>query len=388
MPGCTYSSREMIEALVAFDTTSRNSNLELIRFVTDYLDSHDVAWELIPNADGSKANLFATVGPDVPGGVVLSGHTDVVPVDGQDWHSDPFTVKERDGRLHGRGTCDMKSFLATALAMVPTFLERRPKRPIHLALSYDEEIGCVGVVPMIGWLAARVNRPRAVIVGEPTNMTVVNANKGISSFRTTVRGHEVHSSLVDSSVNAVLVAADLIAFLNRLAAEMRERPDTRGIFDPPYTTISVGRIEGGTAVNITARECSFLWEYRALPEQDDGEIVRRFNAFADEMLPALKSRAAAADIVTEQLSRAPGLRAEEGSPAETLALYLAGQNETHTVAYAAEAGLFQSIDLPTVICGPGDIAQAHQPDEFIELSQVEACERFLRRLAETTAGEP
>jgi acetylornithine deacetylase len=374
--------RDMIEALVGFDTTSRNSNLDLIRFVMDYLDSHGVPYELIPNSDGTKANLFATIGPDVPGGVVLSGHTDVVPVDGQDWRTDPFMVTEKDGRLYGRGTCDMKGFVATALAMVPVFLEKKPKRPIHLALSYDEEIGCVGVVPMVGWLAERGRPPGAVIVGEPTNMKVVNANKGIRSFRTTVTGHEVHSSLVDSSVNAVMVAGELIAFLNGLAAEMRERPDTRGIFDPPHTTLSVGRIEGGTAVNITARECSFLWEFRALPDQNDSEIIERFNAHAEEILPGLKARAETADIVTEQISHAPGLRAEEGSPAETLALRLAEQNETHTVAYAAEAGLFQAIDLPTVICGPGDIAQAHQPNEFIEISQVDACERFLRKLAE------
>ncbi|MFP4004240.1 MAG: acetylornithine deacetylase [Alphaproteobacteria bacterium] len=382
MPGRSYAPREMIEALIGFDTTSRNSNMELIRFVTKFLDGHGVPYELIPNEDGTKANLFATIGPDVPGGVVLSGHTDVVPVDGQDWHTDPFEVVEKDGRLYGRGTCDMKGFVATALAMVPEFLKRKPERPIHLALSYDEEVGCTGVVPMIGWLAQRANKPRAVIVGEPTSMTVVNANKGIRSFRTTVTGHEVHSSLVDSSVNAVMVAGELIAFLNRLAAEMRGRPDTRGIFDPPHTTISVGRIEGGTAVNITAKECSFIWECRALPEQDDSEVIERFNSHAEELLPGLKARAEAADIATEQLARAPGLKLEEGSPAETLALRLAQQNETRAVAYAAEAGLFQAIDLPTVICGPGDIAQAHQPNEFIELSQIDACQHFLRRLAE------
>jgi acetylornithine deacetylase len=381
MPSQSYTPREMIDRLVAFDTTSALSNMPLIDFVSDYLRSHGIEPVLIPNEDGTKANLLATIGPAVPGGVVLSGHTDVVPVAGQAWSSNPFRVTERDGRLYGRGTCDMKSFSAIALALVPEFLAMGLKRPIHLALSYDEEIGCVGVGSMIDHIRDHLPRPAAVIVGEPTNMTVVDAHKGIRSFETTVTGHEAHSSQSHLGVSAIMAANDLIGLLRAIFLEMKKRGDASGRFTPPFTSVQIGTIEGGTAINIIPKMCRFTWEYRALPDADEGEILRLFTAFAEtNLLPRMREVSPDCAIETVQKAHAPGLAAEPGSAAEMLALRLAGANETHAVSFATEAGLFQAIGIPTVVCGPGDIAQAHTPDEFIEISQVEACEAFLRRL--------
>ena len=256
MAGTTYTPREMIDTLIGFDTTSRDSNLELIHFVRDYLDGHGIASTLIHDETGTKANLFATVGPEGNGGVALSGHTDVVPVDGQDWASDPFTVVERDGRLYGRGTSDMKSFSAIALALVPVMQAKGLKRPIHFALSYDEEVGCLGVHSLVDYLVKTGLRPQAVIVGEPTEMKVVNAHKGAFSFYTTVTGLEGHSSATDKGVNSIYYAAELIGFLQRLAEEMKtEQVNDR--FDPPYTTVHVGTVHGGTAQNIIPRETVF-----------------------------------------------------------------------------------------------------------------------------------
>lgn len=382
-----FSPREMIEKLVSFDTVSRNPNLALIEFVEDYLAGHGVASRRIANEDGTKANLFATLGPaDAPGGIVLSGHTDVVPVDGQDWSSDPFTIVEKDARLFGRGTCDMKSFIAIALALVPEFLARGVARPIHFALSYDEEVGCLGVRPMIDQVIRSLPRPEVVIVGEPTDMKVVNAHKSIHGFMTEVTGLEAHSSATDAGVNAVMVAAELIQFLSGMAAEMRERGDPSGRFRPPYTTVHVGQIKGGTALNIIPKHCWFLWEYRGLPDLDPEEIITRFEAFAaNEVLPRMKAVSPDADIVTRHGMPVPGLAPREGAPAETLVMQLAERNETEAVSYGTEAGLFQLADIPTVVCGPGNILQAHKPDEFVTLEQVALCERFMRRLVDYAA---
>jgi acetylornithine deacetylase len=384
MPAKRFTTREMIAKLISFDTTSRNSNLELIAFVEDYLSSHGIASRLIANEDDTKANLFATLGPaDRAGGVVLSGHTDVVPVDGQDWTSDPFTVVERDGLLYGRGTSDMKSFIGAALAAVPDFLAAAPQIPIHFALSYDEEVGCLGVRPMIEAVIRTLPRPQVVIVGEPSDMKVVNAHKGIRSYKTTVTGLEFHSSQTHQGVSAIQYAAELIGFLMTLGEEMRARGDASGRFSPPYTTISVGIVKGGTAVNIIPKACSFQWEYRSLPDADPDEIITRFNTFAAEkILPRMRAVFSGAKIETVTRASSPGLAPTDGDPGETLVMKLAQCNSAEAVSYNTEAGLFQLADIPTVVCGPGSIDQAHKPDEFIALSQIAECERFMARLAE------
>ena len=381
MAGRRYDAREMVERLVAFDTVSANSNLALIDFVVDYLADHGVAARLSHDEDGRKANLFATLGPEnTDGGVVLSGHTDVVPVADQDWSSDPFTVVERDGRLFGRGTADMKSFLAVALALVPEMCAAPLTTPIHLALSFDEEVGCLGVPRLLRQIAEAGLAPGLVIIGEPTEMRVINAHKGISGFRTEVTGLEAHSSATHRGVSAIMAAARLVSFLEALGEELAGRPGDPG-FTPPHTTISVGTIEGGTALNIIPRHCRFLWEFRPLPGFDGSEIVARFAAFARErVLPGMRARYADAAIKTTTLAAVPPLAERDDSPAVALALALTGDNRAGVVSFATEAGLFQQAGIPAVICGPGSIAQAHEPDEFIARNQIAACEAFLRRL--------
>ena len=381
MPDNNYTPVEMIERLVSFDTTSRNSNLELIHFVRDYLGHHGVVAELVHNDDQTKANLYATLGQKRDGGVVLSGHTDVVPTDGQDWSSDPFTVRHDDGRLYGRGTADMKSFIAIALALVPDFMARDLDIPVHLALSYDEEVGCIGAHGLVPKITIPGARPKAVIVGEPTNMRVVNAHKGINAFRTTVTGLEAHSSATHLGVNAIIHAAELISYLGQLADELKANADPQCTFDPPYTSIQVGVIEGGTALNIIPKSCTFYWEFRDVPDEDPEALLKRFTDFAEtQVLPRMRSVSDDADIVTTATSRVVGLFPEDGSAAETLVMALVGSNQTYTAAYGTEAGIFQGAGVPTVVCGPGDIMQAHKPDEFIELSQVDECTAFMRRL--------
>ena len=376
-----YSAIEMIEKLVGFPTVSRDSNLDLIRFVRDYLAQYGVESHVVPNAEGTKGNLYATVGPSVEGGVVLSGHTDVVPVDGQPWDSDPFTVTERGGRLYGRGTCDMKSFSACGLALVPEMVAADLKRPIHFALSYDEEVGCQGAPSMIAELVEHLPAPRAVIVGEPSDMRLVNAHKGISGFETVVTGHEAHSSQTHRGVSAVMNAARLIHFLDEMARECASRPKPESGFVPPYTTIHVGMVRGGTAGNIISRECRFVWDLRNMPDDEPQTYLERFEAYCrDEVLPEMREVAPEADIVTRGHYRTPGLRAEPGSAADALVRALTGDNDTGVVSYGTEAGQFQEAGFSTIVCGPGSIDQAHQPNEFIELSQVDLCMKTLRRL--------
>ena len=378
------NSLDMIERLIGFDTVSKRSNLELIAFVEDWLRGHGVASERIVSADGRKANLWATLGDaNAGGGVILSGHSDVVPVDGQDWSSDPFRAVVRDGRLYGRGSCDMKSFLAIALAMVPDFLKHPLRAPVHFAISYDEEVGCLGVRPMLQHIAARLNAPALAIIGEPTNMQVVNAHKSIHVHETSVEGLEAHSSATHKGVSAIMAAAKMIAFLDGMGAEMRQRGDASGRFDPPYDSVQVGEIAGGEAVNIIPRHCRFAWEYRTLPGSDEAEILRRFREYAEEeVLPPMRRVSDSAAIETEVIADVPAFSAGENSPAEALALRLSGGNRSHAVAYASEAGLFENAGISAVVCGPGDIMQAHRPDEFIALEQVAACELFLQRLLE------
>jgi len=378
-----YTAVEMLAALVAFDTTSRNSNLELIAFVEDYLDQHQVPHYRVEYEGGRKANLYATIGPDVVGGIVFSGHTDVVPVDGQDWVSDPFMLTERDGKLYGRGTCDMKGFIAVALALLPRFKQMKLKTPIHFAFSCDEEVGCRGVRPLVAHLKDQLNKPRAAFIGEPTMMKVVNAHKSAVTFQTDVKGHEAHSSLTDQGVNAIMVAGEVIAEISKLRQELIEIGDPTHRFDPPYSTIHIGVISGGTAKNIIPRHCEFTWETRLLPTADRDMVPKRMEALRLKLEPEMKAVAQDVGISTKSINEVPGLRPEDNSPAEILALHAAGANATHAVSYCTEAGLFQQIGIPSVICGPGDIAQAHKPDEFVALSQLTACESYLMKLAES-----
>jgi acetylornithine deacetylase len=318
--------------------------------------------------------------------VVLSGHTDVVPVDGQDWSSDPFALTRRDGKLYGRGTADMKGFIACALSLAPEALERPLAFPLHLAFSYDEEIGCLGAPSLARHVAQAGTPPRAVIVGEPTGMDVIDAHKGIRGFVTTITGREAHSSQPDKGANAIFAAAELIRFLDGMAAEMRERGDPSGRFDPPCTTVEVGTIQGGTAHNIVPRQCRFGWGYRYLPDQDPDEILRRFEAHAAQhVLPRLRATAPDTSIETNPRASVPALR-PTASPAVEIACALAGKNETGTVAYGTEAGIFVGAGIPAVICGPGHIDQAHRPDEFIEAAQLDSCLAFLRRLIADAAA--
>lgn len=376
----------MIARLVGFDTVSRRSNMALIDWVRDHLAGYGVESRLVPSPDGAKANLFATIGPMTEGGVVLSAHTDVVPVDGQPWDTDPFTLVERDGRLYGRGTADMKSFPAVALALLPEILEAGLKRPLHLALSYDEEVGCFGAPAMIERMTRELPRPGAVIVGEPTSMGVVLAHKGCYVLRTTVTGHEVHSSQIDRGVSAVMTAARLVNLVGDMAAENAAAADPACGFDPPFTTLQVGTIEGGTAANITARHCSFVWDIRPLPGDDWTRYRDRFEAECDRLRAAMRRISPDCDIRTEQLAGVPGLAPEPDGPAAQLCHALTGRNDTGMVSFAAEAGQFQEAGLSTVLCGPGSIDQAHQPNEYIDIAQVTACEGFLRDLVRRLAA--
>jgi len=386
MADCSLPTRELLAQLVGFDTTSRNANLDLIAFIEDYLARHGIASIRIDHEPGRKANLLATIGPEVESGTVLSGHTDVVPVDGQDWASDPFLLDERDGRLYGRGGADMKGFVAVALAMVPRFLEAGLKRPIHLAFSCDEEVGCLGVRPLIRHMARTLPRPAAVIIGEPTSMRVVNAHKTVHTYETEVTGLEAHSANTHLGVNAVMVAGELLSEINRLAAEMRERGDATGRFDPPFTSVHVGTIEGGTAKNIVPRHCSFNWEARFIPGADTDEVPARIEAKAQTLLPAMHAVSEETGIATRCTCEVPGLASDDDSPAETLALTLSRSNGTGAVSYATEGGLFQQAGYPTVICGPGCIDQAHKPDEYVEVDQLALCEAFMQRLARSMAS--
>jgi len=375
----TYSPRAMIEALVAIPTVSRDSNLQCIDFIRDYLAGYGIESSLVENEDGSKANLFATVGPMVAGGVVLSGHTDVVPVDDQDWHSDPFEVVEKQGRLFGRGTCDMKSFYAIALALLPEMANL--KRPIHFALSYDEEVGCLGAPALIEALTKAVPEPEAVIVGEPTMMRVVKAHKSIFHFDTRVTGHEAHSSQPHRGVSAVMVAARLINWIQERQRINAAEATVDSPFEPPYTSMHCGVIRGGTAHNIMAHHCNFVTDVRCVPGEDAMDYFLELEAFARrEVEPEMQAIAPDTGIEFHINAQVPAFESAEDSPAVTLVKRLTGQNVLESVSYGAEAGQFQQAGHSVVMCGPGSIDQAHQPDEFISLAQVDSGTDFIRRL--------
>jgi acetylornithine deacetylase len=386
MGGEIVDSVEMLRRLVAFDTTSRNSNLALIEYVQAYLEGHGVQSKLVPNEDNSKANLFASVGPDAKDGVVLSGHTDVVPVDGQPWVTDPWTLTLEDGKYYGRGTCDMKAFYAIALAMLPVFLKAKMKKPIHFALSYDEEVGCIGAHSLAARMAAEVPRPRAIIIGEPTMMTVVHAHKGVQLYVTKFTGFEAHSSMTHLGVSAIHFAGEFVHYLNKVQDELDAAAPTNSEFMPAAATFNVGTIVGGTAGNILARECEVLWGYRELPDRPADALGERAKKWlADELLPRMKAKHPAAMIETVLRSSSPAFSPDGNDEAKALAANWSGSNIVGSVVYGTEAGIFKkTLGVPTVVCGPGDIAQAHQPNEFILASQIGACEAFMKRMLEWT----
>ncbi|MEL6875656.1 MAG: acetylornithine deacetylase [Pseudomonadota bacterium] len=370
----------ILESLLAFDTTSRNSNLQLIGWVEALLADQGIASHRVLNADGSKANLHATIGPMVEGGVILSGHSDVVPVDGQDWSSDPFVLTEREGKLFGRGTSDMKSFIALALAAVPEF--QNAKRPVHLAISYDEEVGCLGAPDLIADIAAKLPKPALAIVGEPTMMKVVTGHKGITVHSVEVLGHEAHSSLTHLGLSANMVAIDLMHDLANLARELWQKADPDSPFVPPHPTLTIGMMEGGTAANILARRASFTFDLRCPPGIDPDKVLAPFKENVRLLDRDMQEAYPGTGITITQLASAPPL-APKDSDAEAFVRRLTGDNSSAgAVAYAAEAGQFQQAGFPTVICGPGSIEQAHQPDEFISLDQIARGAAFMARLAE------
>ena len=383
MPGDRLEAAlNILERLISFDTESSKSNLDLVADVETYLRARGVPFARTPNAAGDKAALFATIGPMIDGGVVLSGHTDVVPVAGQAWSSDPFAMRRDGGRVYGRGACDMKGFDAIALAMIDEFQMAPLKRPIHILLSYDEETTCLGPVDTIARFGADLPRPGAVIVGEPTSMRVADAHKSVNTHVTTVRGVEAHSSMPLAGVNAVEVACELVGEIGRFAATLAAEGDPTGRFNPGCATVSVGVVNGGTARNILARDCSFLWEYRGMPGAPPDRARRHLeDHIHSRVLPAFAGRAHRPVIETSTEVEVPGLAPEPGSRAESLAFRLARVNNAVAVSYATEAGRFQAAGVPTVVCGPGSIEQAHQPDEFIEVSQIAAGIDFMRALA-------
>jgi len=377
---------DLIRTLVSYDTTSRESNLALIHWVRDYLAGHGIASQLTYDDERRKANLFATLpaqdGNVTVGGVVLSGHTDVVPVDGQPWDTPPFDATLVGDRLHGRGVTDMKSFSAIGLAMVPELLRRGLARPLHFALSYDEEVGCIGVRRLLADVAARAIKPAGCIVGEPTGMQVVVAHKGKRTYRCRVRGHEAHSSLTPLGVNAVQVASEVVNFLAQMARRFRERGGFDAAYDVPYTTVHVGVIRGGTALNIVPRDCHFDFEFRHLPFDDPDALLAEVKRFAATLQPEMHAVDAHTHIEFDHLSTLPGFDTHGGSEIASLGRACSLSQELGKVSFGSEAAHFHNSGIPAIICGPGRIAQAHQPNEWVTLEQLARCEAFMRRLAD------
>jgi acetylornithine deacetylase len=378
------SSRKLLERLIGFATVSRDSNLALIDFIRQYLADLGVESELFYNPERTKANLFATIGPRDRGGIVLSGHTDVVPVDGQAWTVEPFSLTEQEGRLYGRGTADMKGFIASVLAAVPLFLERTLTLPVHLAFSYDEEVGCLGVRPMLAELAKRAHKPRLCLIGEPTELKPVLGHKGKLAMRCHVQGAACHSAYAPYGVNAIQYAARLIGRLEEIGIQLAQPEQHDHRFDPPFSTVQTGVIKGGRALNIVPAECEFDFEVRALPGFDAQEVADKLQTYAEtELLPAMRSVQPGTGIHLQPLSAYPGLATAPNSEAASLLALLSGSTEFGTVAFGTEGGLFNEAGIPTVVCGPGSMDQGHKPDEFITAEQLRGCDAMLARLAET-----
>jgi acetylornithine deacetylase len=377
-------SVEMIKRLVAFDTTSRNSNMPLMDFARNYLADFGIESKLVFDETGQKANLYATCGPLDKPGIMLSGHSDCVPIDGQDWNSDPFNVIVRDGKLYGRGTSDMKSFIALALAAVPELMRAKLRTPVHLAFSYDEEVGCLGVKRLIAQLEGMPIKPKACIVGEPTSMQVVTGHKGKLSTRCHVHGFECHSALAPKGVNAVEIAAELVARLRQLARRMQDEGPLDPAFDPPFTTVHTGLIQGGTALNIVPKDCTFETEIRNLPTHEPEPLLAELKQYAKEvLLPEMHKISKDAGISWEALPGYPGLVGQEETDVVRLAQALSGSKGAGRVSFGTEAGLFQRAGVPAVVCGPGSIEQAHKPNEYISLEQVASGEKFVAELLHT-----
>jgi acetylornithine deacetylase len=372
---------DLARALVRMNTVSRNSNLELIHFIRDELGRHGVGSTLTFDDERKKANLFATVGEGKPAGVIVSGHTDTVPWDGQDWSVDPLSAEVKDGRLYGRGSADMKGFIGLAVAQVPAFLAADLPFSVHLAFSYDEEVGCFGAPRLIADLRERGIRPLACIVGEPTGMVPALAHKGVYRWRCCVRGRAAHSSLTPHAVNAIEIGARVVGKLTDMSERWRDQGPRHEGFDVPYSTGSVGVIEGGIADNVVPEDCRFHYEFRNLPNADVAGMQAEVRAFAASLEPAMRAVAPDAGIRFETICETPAFLARDDDPAVLLARRLVGVEETTLVAFGTEAGLFQKAGIPTVVCGPGHIAQAHQADEYVSLDQLASGERFLQALA-------
>ena len=377
------SSRDLLAALIAFDTTSRESNLQLIEFVRDYMARLDIPCELIFNDERSKANLFATLGPDDRPGIVLSGHTDVVPVDAQPWTVAPFELSERDGKLYGRGSADMKGYIACVLAAVPALLAAPLRMPVHIALSYDEEVGCLGVRSLLAELEQRPHKPLLCIIGEPTELKPVLGHKGKLAMRCDVHGAACHSAYAPQGVNAIEYAAQLIGELGRIGSHLRA-PDLHDLrFDPPFSTVQTGVISGGKALNIVPADCRFDFEVRALPTLDPREVAHQLKQYAEQqLLPKMRAINETSNIRFSELSAYPGLATDPQSLAAQLIAQFCGSSAFSTVAFGTEGGLFDAIGIPTVICGPGSMDQGHKPDEFVSLEQLQGCDAMLERLVQ------
>ena len=378
-------AKAILSDLIGFPSVSSDSNLELIAYLNRRIDEVHGRTRLTLDASGSKANLFVTLGPeDMDGGVVLSGHTDVVPVEGQDWSADPFTAIERDGRIYGRGSCDMKGFIACAVALAPRFAEADLKRPLHMAFTYDEEVGCFGAQVMLKDLAESGRKPSVCIVGEPTSMRIIEGHKGCCEYTTTFTGFEGHASTPERGVNAVEYATRFITRLLEIGEELRGRAPARSRFDPPWSTIQVGRIAGGIARNIIAGTCSVEWELRPVNAEDFRFAKEHIGAYVEkELLPRMRNVWTEADIVTEIVGEVTGLQPMDQCEAEALVRTLTGDRmPALCVSFGTEAGLFQQYGVSTVLCGPGSIDQAHKPDEFVDIDQLDACLAMIGKLEE------
>ena len=376
-------TRHLLADLVGFETVSAASNLAMIDHLATRLEDAGARVEVLGDATGTKANLFATLGPEAPGGIVLSGHTDVVPVTDQDWASDPFALGERDGRLYGRGTCDMKGFIAACLAMAPTLAASVRTRPLHFAFTYDEEIGCLGAQALVAALKARDARPAVAIIGEPTSMRIIEGHKGCCEYTTRFEGRAGHGSQPDLGVNAVEYAVRYVARLLALRGDLRARAPAGSPFDPPWTTINPGSLHGGIAHNVIADHATVEWEMRPVTAADAEFVREAIGAYvADDLLPAMRAVWPEAAIRTEVMGEVAGLEPVAGNEARRIVAELTGANNADVVSFGTEAGLFQEIGMDVVVCGPGSIEQAHKPNEYVALDQLSACLDMLGRLGQ------
>ncbi len=367
-------TKAILADLIAFPTVSADSNLDLIDYAANRLDACGAEVFVSHDDGGSKANLFATIGPERADGIVLSGHTDVVPADTAEWASDPFAMRETDGRLYGRGACDMKGFVAAALAMAPQFASTNLARPVHVSLTYDEEVGCLGAQQLVAELARRNIRPTAAIIGEPTDMRIIEGHKGCYEYTTEFTGRAGHGSEPDRGVNAIEYAVRYVARLLELGDELKRRPPPESRYEPPWTTVQVGRIAGGSARNVIAAHCAVDWEMRPVDTRDADHVKAKLAAFCrDELLPRMRAGAPEAEIRTRVIAEVGSLEVMPDNEARTLVAELTGCHDADVVSFGTEAGLFQDLGAAAVVCGPGSIAQAHKPDEFVAVTQLQAC---------------